>query len=432
MLQASVSKILGRRGTATPLAKKEVSVNTKRIGLHIGLTLVFLGTVCVTGSAWTRTVGKETCPKAQYATITAAVNAAAPGDIIDICPDLYTEQLIITKPLTLRGVSVDVNGNNVKRVLLQPVLQDVDGLPVEAVITVMNTWGVTIENLAIDASKNSVHGCTPQLADIHFYNASGRVANNALFGAQLANPQSCVALFPGNGFGVLVDSNKPGPFHVSVEHNSIHDFRKDGVQAVNAGVTVEVEGNSISGIGPSIPLQFGVFIVNGAVGLVKGNVITEGLCGTLSPTDCGNARSEGVTLRKVGNGTVVNNNVINNAQSGIFMNGGNKARITDNLISKIEIFDGIDIQFFTNSLIDDNTIFNAAPIDNDHESCGVFEFSGTGDAGNTISHTTVNDAYCGVFYVTADHVGPGNYNNTLYTTLNGDLFPTAFPPPREP
>lgn len=110
------------------------------------------------------------------------------------------------------------------------------------------------ENLAIDASQNSVQGCTPQLADIHFYNASGRVTNDALSGAQLSNPQNCNEIFPGNGFGVLVDSNKPGPFRVVVENNSIHDFTKDGVQAINAGVTAEVKGNRISGIGPTVPL----------------------------------------------------------------------------------------------------------------------------------------------------------------------------------
>ncbi len=102
------------------------------------------------------------CPNAQYKSITAAVNAAAPGDVIAICPAVYPEKLIITMPLTLRGVSTDVKGNDVKRVLLQPTLRKVRGLPVEAVITVMNTGGVTIENLAIDASKNSANGCTPQ------------------------------------------------------------------------------------------------------------------------------------------------------------------------------------------------------------------------------------------------------------------------------
>ena len=327
----------------------------------------------------------------------------------------------------------NVAGNEVNRVLLQPSLQDIQDLPVEAVITVMNTWGVSIENLAIDASRNSVQGCTPQLADIHFHNASGRVDDDALFGAQLANPQNCVAIFPGNGFGVLVDSDKPGPFYVAVENNSIHDFTKDGVQAINAGVTARVEGNRIAGVGPSIAFQFGVFIANGAVGLINGNIITEGPCGSLSSANCLNARSEGVTLKSFGDGTVVSHNVITHAQSGIFINGGNDARISDNFISDIDSLDGIDIQgtasgFFTNSRINNNTIFNVTPLTN--EGCGVFEYSGTGIAGNTISHTTVNDAYCGVGFVTADHAEPGDYHNTLFTDVNTDTF--SYPPPTEP
>ena len=404
---------------------------------YVSFALGMLVSVCVIAHAGetTLTVGKPNtdCPNAEYTTIAAAVIAAAPGDIIEICPALYPEQLVISKPLTLRGVRDNVAGNEVNRVLLQPSLQEIQDLPVEAVITVMNTWGVSIENLAIDASRNSVQGCTPQLADIHFHNASGRVADDALFGAQLANPQNCVEILPGNGFGVLVDSDKPGPFYVAVENNSIHDFTKDGVQAINAGVTAKVEGNRIAGVGPSIAFQFGVFIANGAVGLINGNIITEGPCGSLSPANCLNARSEGVTLKSFGDGTVVSHNVITHAQSGIFINGGNDARISDNFISDIDSLDGIDIQgtasgFFTNSRIDNNTIFNVTPLAN--EGCGVFEYSGTGIAGNTISRTTVNDAYCGVGFVTADHSETGDYHNTLFTSVNTDTF--SYPPPTEP
>ena len=399
---------------------------------QIGLTLSFVGTVCMTVSASTRTVGKPntSCSNAQYKSITAAVNAAAPGDLIAICPAVYPEQLIITMPLTLRGVSTDVKGNDVKRVLLQPTLRNVRGLTVEAVITVMNTSGVTIENLAIDASKNSASGCTPSLAAVHYFNASGLVANSALFGAQMATPQNCSGVFPDNGFGVLVDSTGSGPFQVSVENNSIHDFTQGGVQATSPGVTVQIEGNRISGVGPSIPDQFGVFIANGAVGRINRNIVTEGPCGKLLQTDCLLRRSEGIVLSGVGDGTVVDHNVISDTQSGIEIMSGNHAQITNNLISNIDLFDGIDIGLITNSLIDGNTIFNATPIAN--QSCGIYEISGAGIVGNTISHTTVNDAYCGVTYVTADQVAPGNYYNTLYTTLNGDLFSNGFPPPLEP
>ena len=45
------------------------------------------------------------CPNAQYSTIAVAITAASPGDEIDICPAVYPEQLIITKPLKLVGIT---------------------------------------------------------------------------------------------------------------------------------------------------------------------------------------------------------------------------------------------------------------------------------------------------------------------------------------
>lgn len=414
---------------------------------HIVLALLFLGIFCAASSAapWTTTVrvvgqSSTSCPNPQYATITEAVNAASPGDEIDICPALYAEQLIITKPLTLRGLEVD----GVKRVLIQPSsLVVVDGLGFVAVITVMNTWGVTIENLAVDAGKNGVSSCAPGLAAIHFHNASGTVRDNAIFGAQLTNPLGCTTNKPyGNGFGVQVDATASGPFQVDIKNNSIHDFTSDGVLVQDNGVKANVCENMITGVGPSGGIfQFGVFIAIGAVGLVQDNVITEGNCGTLSISDCINVRSEGVTLRAVGDGTVVNHNIITKAQSGIFANGANGVSITNNIISNIDALSGMDIQgtasgFFTNSVIEGNTVFNVGPINvnasNNEEGCGINEYSGTGVSGNTISHNTVNDAYCGVAYVTADHAESNVFLNTLYTELNSDSYPSAFPPALEP
>jgi nitrous oxidase accessory protein NosD len=378
------------------------------------------------------------CPNAQYTTINDAVNAADPGDVIEICPALYPEQVTITKRLTLRGLSVD----GVNRVLLQPTSMSpavgvdnaVGGLPFEAVITVMYTQGVTVQNLAIDASKNNVTGCTTLVAGIHYYNSSGEVENNAISGAQVTGCTGANALLFGNGFGVQVDADQPGDFAVSVENNSIHDFTRDGIQAINPGVTATIEENVISGVGPSGGVfQFGVFIVNGAVGRISRNVITEGLCGTLSITDCINARSEGITLRAVGDGTLIDRNVITDAQSGIFINAANQVRVTNNRIVNIVGFDGIDLQGTSNSLFDGNIIFNALPVDN--ESCGVFESPGPGFAGgleqqNKIFHTIVNDAYCGVAYVSTTQVESGMYFNTLYTNLSSEL--PSFPPPVEP
>jgi Right handed beta helix region len=414
------------------------------------LTALFLLALSAgTLSAATLVVGKPgtACPSPQYATIGAAIQAAASGDGIEICPAVYAEQLIITKPLSLRGI--DVNGFN--RILLQPTLSNVQGLATEAVITVLNTNGVTIQNLAIDASHNTVSSCSPGVAGVHFSNSSGVLQNNAIFGAHLANPLACTTLPFGNGFGVQVDASQAGSFTVWINGNSIHDFTANGIQVNGAcaacakapAITAEIADNSISGVGPTTGVfQFGVFILNGATARIIHNVITEGLCGTLAISDCISQRSEGVTLRAIGDGTVVDGNIITNAQSGIFINGANLLTVTNNQIRNIDAMSGMDIQasasgVFTNSVVANNSIFNVGPIDQNastnEEGCGINEYSGTGTySGNQIWQNTVSDAYCGVAHVGADQVLFGTYFNTLYPQLDSDLYPNGFPPATEP
>ncbi len=306
------------------------------LALFIGGSVYAMADDDWTGSGKTLVVGQPStpCPGATYTTIGAAVTAANPGDEIDICPATYPEQLVITKRLKLVGLEV----NGVKRVLLQPTLTDIMGLATEAVITVMSTQGVVIENLAIDASHNTVATCSPGLAGVHFFNASGKVKDSAIFGAELANPTGCSKLPVLNGFGVRVDANQPGPFTVSVEHNSIHDYTANGVfvNGTAGGVTAEIDGNTISGIGPvGGTFQFAVYLLNGAVGNIRKNTLTEGLCGSLTTAACVAGRSEGVTIRNAGDGTEVSDNIITNAQSGIFINGANDLKVIDNQISNI-------------------------------------------------------------------------------------------------
>jgi len=419
--------------------------------------LLFAAGWCHWSYAATLTVGsgQSGCPTATYPTINTALTAASPGDEIDICPGLYAEQLVITKPVTLRGIAA----NGMQRVLVQPttltnvenqqpaggVVPSPANVPAfQAVISVLNTSDVVIEGLAIDASNNTVTGCTVALAGIHFSNASGTVANNAISGAQLSYPLSCTTLFPGNGFGIQVDTTKgqTGPFSVSITGNSIHDFNRDGILVNGSGITAAVSGNTITGVGPSTGYhQFGVFIALGAVGQVARNIISQGNCGTIDINDCFNLRSEGVVLRAVGDGTVVDSNMISNVQSGIFINGGNQAQIINNVIKSVDALDGIDIQgtasgFFTNSVIAGNVIAHVFPINattsSNETGCGINEASGTGVAQNVIVDNTISDAFCAVAFVTADKVFGGVYSNTLYTTLNTDQFPNSFPPAVEP
>jgi hypothetical protein len=185
-------------------------------------------------------------------------------------------------------------------------------------------------------------------------------------------------------------------------------------------------GNAIASIGPSSgALQFGVYILNGAVADVHHNRISEGLCGSLPTLTCAAQRSEGVTLRVPGDGTVVRENIISEAQAGIFVNGANDLKILDNEISNIYGYDGITIQgtaagFFTNSIVRGNRIYGMEGItDPNTGACGIFEFPNTGVfSGNEFSDNTVNDAFCGASLNPPDSVRSGEYFNVLYQVLN--------------
>jgi parallel beta-helix repeat protein len=308
-----------------------------------------------------------------------------------------------------------------------------------AVISVVNTSNVTIYDLAIDASKNTVSGCTVAVAGIHFYNASGVVDNDAISGTQLSNPLSCTTLFPGNGFGVQVDetASSTASFTVKVRNTSVHDFGRNGILVVGAGETANIDGNSIAGVGPSTGVnQFGIFLADGATGQVTGNSISQGNCGTITIPDCFTLRSEGVVLRSVGNGTVVAGNMISNVQAGVFVNGATGAVVTGNTISNVDALDGIHIQGSISGLFTGNRIFHVGPFttdtSNDEGGCGINDVSGSGSSENTILANSVNDSYCGVGYVTSDQVQANTFLNTLYETLNGDNYPNTFPPPVEP
>jgi parallel beta-helix repeat protein len=410
----------------------------KRRMNRVAAALLFLGIGSTVSRGSNLIVGAPNtpCPNAAFSTISAAIAAAQSGDTIEICPALYAEQLTITKPLTLIGL----RENGVGRALVQPTsLATANAEGFIAVISVVNTSNVTISNLAVDASNNTVTGCGTALAGIHFYNASGVVQNAAISGTQVSIPLSCTALFPGNGFGVQADqtTGSTGPFRVTVQNSSIHDFGRDGILINGAAESAAIDGNSITGIGPSTGVnQFGVFLANGATGQVTGNNITQGNCGSIPISSCQPLRSEGVVLRSVGEGVVIANNVINNVQAGIFVNGATYPQIIGNMVSSVDAYDGIHIQASVSGFYAANRIFHVGPINtntsDDEAGCGINDISGTGSSGNNIMGNWVNDAYCGVGYVSTDRVEENIFLNTLYEILNGDNYPSVFPPPTEP
>jgi uncharacterized delta-60 repeat protein len=86
--------------------------------------------------------------------IQLAVNAAAPGDTVEIAAGTYTDNVTINKPLTIDGANAGIAGSATRgaETIVTPT-----GLQT-AVFTVSNTHNVTFDGLTIDGYNPSVTG----------------------------------------------------------------------------------------------------------------------------------------------------------------------------------------------------------------------------------------------------------------------------------
>ena len=283
-------------------------------------------------------VGNEpaNCPDAQFTTIQAALNAAAPGQRIHLCRGTYPEQLKITKP-----VHID-SANGV--VLLPTNMQAnttslVSGAPIAAAILVMDTTNVIIEGMIVDGINNNVSACAPQLIGIEYQNASGVVENvtvrNFKLAAALNGCQSGTAIFVQSGGG--------GASELEVHDSVLYDYQKNGITANEAGTAITVHDNFVTGVGPtSGAAQNGIQVGFGAGGEIRRNTVTNNIWSPCLAVDNCASVGVGILVEQSDSVRITGNNV-GVSQVGIFISG-NDATLRQNQVFAANVFDGIRIE----------------------------------------------------------------------------------------
>lgn len=192
-------------------------------------------------------------------TIQAAVDAADPGDAVNVLAGTYVEQVVIDKNLTLSGAdqattfvhapatlpAYFVTGTNNNR----PILYAHDA---DAAIS-----GFTIDGLNLGNANYRFVG-------IGFWNAGGSVADCYITGIT-DTP------FSGSqhGNGIYAYNNTGGPYAIAVTNVDVDDFQKNGITLLGEGLTVAVNGCNVTGIGPTtITAQNGIQLGYGSGGTI--------------------------------------------------------------------------------------------------------------------------------------------------------------------
>jgi hypothetical protein len=198
---------------------------------------------------------------------------------------------------------------------------------------------------------------------ILYQNASGMMNKVVTRNQQLPHA-------PGNqaGEGIFVESGS-GKTQITVQNSAVHDFQKNGIATNGAGISVQIENNSVRGSGPNPSIAE---IQENTLGNTQGGIATLSIPGS----------------------------------------DADKTNISGNWIfGTVSTTDGIDVCSNRNQVLG-NTLHNSTE-------AGVHLDSGCGATGNnnTVDGNTVNEACAGVLEATGE-TGNSLSQNRFFNVSN--------------
>lgn len=366
--------------------------------------IVMIALVVATGllgqslfASTTVVVGPSTCKPTykHYSTIQSAVSTVPFNTTVMVCPGSYPEQVTISQPLTLEGIT---DGTGSAPVIVVPAAglvpngTSVSFGAVAVQLLVENTVGVTIKDLIVDGTgANCPASFVYPNRDVGIGILNVGSPNDGTVAAKIENvvvrnEQAC------DGDGILADTS-----YATITASEFHDINQTAIDAYNAEYTIT--SNSIQRA-----QIYGIVLVNNATGsVVSGNNVSDCYNGILTSSS-GNAA------------TITNNTLLNNYQVGVWVYFAYHQTVTQNVASNslwpLVVEGGFD-ETVQNNKLSDGTVD------------GILDEISFG--GNTITKNTVNEGQYGIFAdgsTGGDTLVPNNFYNVVITL---DPGPTQGP-----
>ncbi|MGA2979096.1 MAG: NosD domain-containing protein [Terriglobales bacterium] len=255
-------------------ARRKVAMCRGRF-ITVLVTTMFLNTLSFAGTYVAYAVGSTSCDKhlVGYQTIQAAVNAVPSGSTIEVCPGIYPEQVVISKPLTLTAFTVAASEASNAEVLIQIPAGGATGRVYDGIIgniysqiLVSSTGPVNIADIAFDGTGNNIPDGWGNLAAVFYEESSGTVN-----GVSVANE-----IDDGGGMGIVAAANTIQT--VTVENSDFRSFDCLGIWGAtntSSSLTLNVKSNTISDTGANGVYSGtdGVYLLGSVSGTIESNLV---------------------------------------------------------------------------------------------------------------------------------------------------------------
>jgi len=315
-----------------------------------------------------------------FATISAAVSGVPAGSTIFVCPGVYAEQVTITQPLKLQGISSANQDQAIISVPSAGLGSPIASLFLESVavqVLVQTTGWVEISNLTVDGTGGDL-GCASNtwLAGIFFApGSSGRISR-----VKVANQTN-----GGCGVGIWSENGNNTNQSLEVEDSSVRDMDGFGIFA-----------GGLSSPGPHVSLHDNVVAPAAALG----GIVLANVSGNIGENDVSNAF---FGIANVGTGASISSNTVTLTNAGVVLEGGGNA--LSNRISG----SNFGVWFFADGGRAQGNHITAV-------SAAGIEFN---CHAASASHNTINDALVGLDQVPAAFNGSNSFANTATIIVGG-------------
>jgi parallel beta-helix repeat protein len=319
----------------------------------LSIVMLALGVRLASASTITYEVGTCKAHIPTYKSISAALAATPAPNVVQVCPGTYNEQVEITQPVTLEGLSA---ANSDQVIIAVPGTGLAENGPGGGVqLWVNNVVGaVTITGITVDAAGNGVTNGT-RVIGIYYQNSSGTVNRITTRNQRGGSAPT--------GWGIFIEGGTSNP-SVTVENSSIRNADiaiVTGTDSSSSELTAIIKGNNVQPLNDDN--TYGIYIEEGATTTVTGNFVSgagagivtlEGSAGSVSGnTLIGNV----IGVSSEGDGVpITSNKILNSTARGLDIDS--VAAIHGNIITNSPI--GIEFDCIANGNVHANVINDAA------------------------------------------------------------------------